>query len=193
MLDLVSLISVATGVHSVASGYNQGKDLKRIISKLDSLDQKMSSLRDELYLPNLELLVPQHLNNPKLITDIREIEQEMSEIKKNYDSLLHSGQERLPIETEIAMKEEPWYFLKESRPLKGASLKKEGHIPILFEFEGIKFVGWKETKFIQYSFNFKIDSKTGLLMPMSYYNIRRNAICPCGSGLKYKRCCGKIL
>ena len=145
-----------------------------------------------MFLSKRELLVPEYLNKGRIISDIEEIKQAIKGIEGGHSSSIFTGQKTLSQETEFAIRDDPWYFLKEVRPLKGASLDKNGYMPIVFEFEGIKFVGWKDESAVEHEFSFHFEEKTGLWIPMEYKNIRRNEKCPCGSEVRYKHCCGKI-
>ena len=192
MADILSLISVAMGGYSIASGYAQGKNLNKILEKIDRLDKSIAAISNDVFLAKRELLVPDYLNKGRIISDIEEIKRAIKDLEGPQSSSIFTGQKKLPKETESAIRDDPWYFLKEVRPLEGASLNKNGYMPIVFEFEGIRFVGWKEESAIENEFSFRLDQKTGLWTPIMFKNIGRNERCPCGSEVRYKHCCGKI-
>ena len=193
MPDILSLISVGMGGHSVASGYALGKKLESVLARLEHLDRTVTSISDDLFLAKPGLVVSEYVAKGHILTDIEEIKRSISRLNETgIDSFL-TGQRALPTSTEQAMRSDPWRFLREVRPLQGARLENKDGLPIVFEFEGIKFVGWKREREVKAEFSFQRDRKTGIWIPMPYTNIRRNERCPCGSELRYKHCCGRLL
>ncbi|MGP1588185.1 MAG: YchJ family protein [Treponemataceae bacterium] len=98
-------------------------------------------------------------------------------------------------ETTAWSKESTWHGLKILKTEKGGENDKEGIVDFsaVYSRKGLKDTHLEHAKFVKTDGEWLYES--GTLIPTTIVRdsakIGRNDPCPCGSGLKYKKCCGK--
>ena len=92
-----------------------------------------------------------------------------------------------PADLDISKDETPWQRLVIADLEKGGENDSEGVVEFAAYFQGGQL--HERSRFIKEGGNwFYLDGE--MLPPLKQEKPGRNAPCPCGSGKKYKRCCG---
>lgn len=92
-----------------------------------------------------------------------------------------------PAALDVNADETPWQRLSIIATEKGREADTEGTVEFVAYFSGGQL--HERSRFVKEEGNwFYLDGK--ILPPVVTAKVGRNDLCPCGSGKKYKRCCG---